>query len=163
MKKLQLLIALVLFPSLAFAGLSTTANSVADPITSANAAVGQPFTVTVTGVSLIAVANTTLFTVPSGKTALCTGGFAIVTSVTGVSAVTAPVIQIKDSTATTNLTNVSSAAASGPAVNDYFSAVPANASKNKTAPAGDVVVFSVNTANASTTCVATVVATFVYL
>lgn len=114
--------------------------------------VGQ-FTISKTGIDMKTAGTTTIFTVPSGRTFVCTGAFFIVTAVTGGGAGT-ETFQIKTSTASANLTPNSPSSSATPTVGKIYAQPQlASGSPVNTAPAADNVQVVVATSQAGSTAV----------
>jgi hypothetical protein len=116
-------------PAIAGTNLTGTANSFTAGDVTRNhaiyAAASPPtvdvgmFTVVKTSVNLKAAGTTAGFTVPSGRTFVCTGAYAVVTAVTTPGAGT-QTFQIKESGASGQMTPGAASASATPAVGNYY-------------------------------------------
>lgn len=119
---------------------------------------GVVVTYSVTGVSFTATGTTVIFTVPTGKTFVCTDGAAVLTTVTGYSSSTLSVWSIKnsgDNAMTSSSTPSSAWNVAG--IANHSTAVTSGA--YNTAASGTTVGIHVTTANTSTALVGTVFVT----
>jgi hypothetical protein len=139
---------------------NVNASSITTGWTSANAPVGVPFIASVTGVSLTTAngTDTTVFTVPAGKTFVCTNYYVVLTTVTGYSATNPPTFALVESAGGNNICAAYAGSTSFSAANKIVGLGPSSGGGFVTAAAASLVKFRVTTgtANASTTITARV-------
>lgn len=128
------------------------ASSITTPWTSANAPVGAPFIASVTGVSLTTAngTDTTVFTVPAGKTFVCTNYYVTLTTVTGYSATNPPTFALVESAGGNNVCAAYAGSTSFSAANKIVGLGPSSGGGFVTAAAASLVKFRVTTATANT-------------
>jgi hypothetical protein len=144
---------------------NVNASAITTGWTYANAPVGVPFTVSVTGVSLTTATNTTtsIFTVPAGKTFVCTGGYIVLTTVTGYNATNPVSGRLINTTSGSRLAIDSTTSSSFNVAGLSTAMTPSIGAGAATAAAGEGVGFKIiNTQNTSTTITATIFATGFY-
>jgi hypothetical protein len=120
---------------------------------------GVVTTASVPGVSFTSNGTLTVYTVPAGRTFLCTGGYAVITSVTGYSNNRLPVWYLKSS-AGPPLTSASTPTSNWDSVGEFSVSPFASASAvGATVPAGGDVQINITQRSSSTRLVCTVFVT----